>query len=108
MSQLTLPRDWNKRVQSAILQAISLGRHCLFLIVGRMARSPNAFDRVVAENERLRHEVVLHSNYVVGSHIRLVEIVVYRQFLSLLRVLHREPWVTHYRDCTYDTGSNTI
>jgi hypothetical protein len=39
MSQLAIPRGWNKRVQSAILQAISLGRHCFFLIVGRLARS---------------------------------------------------------------------
>ncbi len=59
MPQLALPRGWNKRVQSAILQAISLGRHCFFLIVGRMARSQNAIERVVAENERLRHEADL-------------------------------------------------
>ena len=59
MSQLTLPRGWNKRVQSAILQAISLGRHCFFLIVGRMARSLKTLDQAVAETERLRHEVEL-------------------------------------------------
>ena len=59
MPQLKLPRGWNKRVQSAILQAISLGRHCFFLIVGRLARSPRALDRAVAETERLRHEVEL-------------------------------------------------
>ncbi len=59
MSQLAIPRGWNKRVQSAILQAISLGRHCFFLIVGRLARSPRALDRAVAETERLRHEVEL-------------------------------------------------
>ena len=57
MPQLTIPRGWNQRVQSAILQAISLGRHCFFLVVGRMARSPQALDRAVAETERLRHEV---------------------------------------------------
>ena len=59
MPQLAIPRGWNKRVQSAILQAISLGRHCFFLIVGRMANSPRALDPVVAENERFRHEVEL-------------------------------------------------
>ena len=57
MPQLAIPRGWNKRVQSAMLQAISLGRHCFFSIVGRMANSPSAVERVVAENERLRYEV---------------------------------------------------
>ena len=38
MPQLKLPRGWNEHVHSAILQAISLGRHAFFLIVGRMAR----------------------------------------------------------------------
>ncbi len=59
MSQLAIPRGWHKRVQSAILQAISLGRHCFFLIVGRLARSPRALDRAVAEIERFQHEVEL-------------------------------------------------
>ena len=54
MPQLTLPRGWNQRVQAAILQTISLGRHCFFLVVGRMARSPKALDRAVAETECVR------------------------------------------------------
>ena len=28
MTKLPIPSGWNKRVQSAILQAISLSRHC--------------------------------------------------------------------------------
>ena len=66
MPQLTIPRGWNKRVQSAILQAISLGHYCFFLIVGRLARSPRALDRAVAETERLRYEVEL-----LGEELRL-------------------------------------
>ena len=57
MPQLAIPRGWNRRVQSAILRAISLGRHCFLLIVGRMANSRNPIDRIVAEKERLQHEV---------------------------------------------------
>ena len=40
MSQLTLPRGRNQRVQAAILEAISLGRHCSFSIVGPFTGSP--------------------------------------------------------------------
>ena len=57
MTKLPIPSGWNKRVQSAILQAISLGRHCFVSIVARTANSPKAADRVVAQNERLKHEV---------------------------------------------------
>ncbi len=57
MPKLPIPSGWNKRVQSGILQAISLGRHCFVSIVARMANSPNAVDRVVARNERLQNEV---------------------------------------------------
>ncbi len=56
-AKIPIPKSWNKRVQAAILQAISLGRHCFVSIVGRMANSPNAIDRIVAENEHLKHEV---------------------------------------------------
>lgn len=56
-AKIPIPKGWNKRVQSAILQAISLGRHCFVSIVARMANSPNAVDRIVAENEHLKHEV---------------------------------------------------
>ena len=56
-TKIPIPKGWNKRVQSAILQAISLGRHCFVSIVARMANSPNAVDRIVAENEHLEHEV---------------------------------------------------
>ncbi len=37
MPKLPIPSGWNKRVQSAILQAISLSRHCFVTIVARMA-----------------------------------------------------------------------
>ena len=67
MPKLPIPRGWNKRVQSAILQAISLGRHCFFSIVGRMANSSATVDRVVAENERLQHDV--ESSTTVGRMI---------------------------------------
>ncbi len=56
-AKIPIPKGWNKRVQSAILQAISLGRHCFVSIAARMANSPNAVDRIVAENEHLKHEV---------------------------------------------------
>ena len=57
MTKVPIPSGWNKRVQSAILQAISLGRHCFISIVARMANSPNAVDRIVAENEHPKQEV---------------------------------------------------
>ncbi len=56
-AKIPVPKGWNKRVQSAILQAISLGRHCFVSIVARMANSPKAAERLVAQNERLQHEV---------------------------------------------------
>ncbi len=56
-AKIPIPKGWNKRVQSAILQAISLGRHGFVSIVARLANSPNAVDRIVAENEHLKHEV---------------------------------------------------
>ncbi len=55
--KIPIPKGWNKGVQSALLQAISLGRHCFVSIVARMANSPNAVGRLVAENEHLKHEV---------------------------------------------------
>ena len=57
MTKVPIPSGWNKRVQSAILQAISLGRHCFVAIVARMANSPKASERLVAENEHLKFEV---------------------------------------------------
>jgi hypothetical protein len=57
MPKIAVPRGWNKRVQTGILQAISLGRHCFVSIVARMAKSPKASERLVAENEHLRFEV---------------------------------------------------
>ena len=54
MPKLPIPRGWNERVQSAILQAISLG--CFLSVVGRMANSPIAVDRIASENEHLKHE----------------------------------------------------
>ncbi len=57
MPKLPIPSSWNKRVQSGILQAISLGRHCFVSIVARMANSPKASERLVAENEHLKFEV---------------------------------------------------
>ncbi len=57
MPKLPIPSGWNQRIQSAILQAISLSRHCFVTIVARMANSPKDADRILAENERLRHEV---------------------------------------------------
>ncbi len=57
MTKLPIPSGWNKRVQSAILQAISLSRHCFVTIVARMANSPKASERLVAENEHLKFEV---------------------------------------------------
>ncbi len=57
MTKLPIPSGWNKRVQSAILQAISLGRHCFVAIVARLANSPISADRIVAENEHLNFEV---------------------------------------------------
>ncbi len=57
MPKLPIPRGWSNRVESSILQAISLGRHCFVSIVARMANSPKAANRIVAQNERLKHEV---------------------------------------------------
>ncbi len=56
-AKIPIPKGWNSRVQSAILQAISLGRHCFVSIVARMANSPKAADRTLAQNEHLKHEV---------------------------------------------------
>ena len=57
MPKLPIPSGWNKRVQSAILQAISLARRCFVSIVAPMANSPKASERFVAENEHLKLEV---------------------------------------------------
>ncbi len=43
-AEIPIPKGWNKLVHSAILQAISLGRHCFVSIVARMANSPNVVD----------------------------------------------------------------
>ncbi len=99
MPQLTLPRGWNKRVQSAILQAISLGRHCFFLIVGRMARSPKALDRAVAETERLRHEVELFREELRLKDARMARVPSHRrprysptERLSILQLRAARGW----------------
>ena len=57
MSDLPIPKSWNVQINGAILQAISLARHCLVSVTGRMANSPKATERVVADNERLKYEV---------------------------------------------------
>ena len=57
MAKIPIPKGWNKHIQSAILHAISLGRHCFVSIVARLANSPKMADRILAQNERLKHEV---------------------------------------------------
>ncbi len=57
MPKVPIPSGWNQRVQSAILQAVSLGRHCFVAIVARMANSPKASKRLVAENEDFKSQV---------------------------------------------------
>ena len=44
-AKIPIPKGWNKRVQSAILHATSLGRHCFVSIVARMANSPKMAQR---------------------------------------------------------------
>ena len=56
-AKIPVPKGWNKRVQSAILHATSLGRYCFVSIVSCLANSPKSTARTLAQNERLKHEV---------------------------------------------------
>ncbi len=58
MCDLPIPKGWTEQINAAILQAISLARHCLVSVAGRMADGPKANERFVADKERLQHEVL--------------------------------------------------
>ena len=54
---LRLPRQWKKRVRSAVLHAISLAQFALTSARGQIQRRDHARDRRFAELERLRQEI---------------------------------------------------
>lgn len=57
--RLPLPRNWPRRVRSAVVQAISLADFTLTTVHGCAADSWNALLRMKAESNRLRKEVSL-------------------------------------------------
>ena len=57
--RIPLPRDWPRRVRSAVLHAICLARFSLTSTRSWAANSWNARIRLKAENDRLRHELAL-------------------------------------------------
>lgn len=59
MSHPPLPRRWNRHVKSALLNALSMARHCFVVTAAQLSTSKRKADRLTAENARLRHEVEL-------------------------------------------------
>ena len=56
---IRLPKQWNNRVRSAALHAISLAQFALTTARGQVQRGGSAKDRRFARIERLRHEIHL-------------------------------------------------
>ncbi len=56
---IPLPKQWNKRVRSAVLHAISLAQFALTSARGQIQRQDRVRDRGFAKIERLRQEIRL-------------------------------------------------
>ncbi len=61
MTLLPVPKNWNQRIKSAILHALSLARSSFTGALAELSVHRRARDRILAENERLKAELRLRN-----------------------------------------------
>ena len=57
--RIPLPRDWNSRTKSAIVQILALSHYAFTAMLARGANSQRRTTRLRAELDRLEHELAL-------------------------------------------------
>ena len=57
--KIPLPRNWNRRAKSAILQILALSHYAFTAIVARAANDRSRATRRRADIDRLKHELAL-------------------------------------------------
>ena len=61
MTLLPVPKNWNQRIKTAILHALSLARSSFTRALAELAIHGRSRDRILAENERLKSELRLRN-----------------------------------------------